>query len=312
MTSKNQKTKPFIVACIPALNEEKTIAQTIEKTRKYVDQIIICDDGSTDNTAELVKQTEAVLLHHEKNMGKGKALQTCFQYILPSKPDIILTLDGDGQHDPDEIPLLLKPLQNNQADLVIGSRYVQGSKTDAPLYRKFGLEIVNMFGESANKNVKDSQSGFRAFNYPVLKIFSDISENGFGVETGQLASARKYDLRVAEIPVTIRYDGLENTSKKTPLLHGLELVTAGLRLMVLDKPLMIMGIPGFLLIMSSLLSGNLLIHYYFTETYFSLPLALITFSFLLVGALLIISGLILYVLSQITVEIRKLRYAENI
>jgi glycosyltransferase involved in cell wall biosynthesis len=306
-----EQPKPFIVACIPALNEEKTIKIIIKQTLKHVDEVIVCDDGSTDQTPQIVELSKAVLLTHEKNLGKGKALQTCFQYLRQKKPDIIITLDGDGQHDPEDIPKLIKPITDNEADLVIGSRYVEGAETDAPTYRRLGLGVINEFGKSANEGVRDSQSGFRAFNNTALKIFSDSKEEGFGVETEQLSAATKYNLRVKEVPTNIRYSGLENTSKKNPVLQGIELVMTGLKIMVQDKPLLLIGGPGLLLFLTSLITGRLLVHYYTVEVYFSVPLAVLTFGFLTMGILLIISSLILYSLSLITTEIRKLRYQEE-
>jgi glycosyltransferase involved in cell wall biosynthesis len=90
--------KPFIIACIPAYNEEKTIAKVIIKTQKYVDKVIVCDDGSKDMTSEIAERLGAIVIKHERNMGKGEALRNLFKKAIELNADIVITLDGDGQH----------------------------------------------------------------------------------------------------------------------------------------------------------------------------------------------------------------------
>jgi glycosyltransferase involved in cell wall biosynthesis len=200
--------KPLIVACIPAYNEEKTIGAVLDQAFRYVDQVIVCDDGSSDRTAQIAEDKGATVVKNPVNLGKGRALHSGFQFTCRMAPDIVVMMDADGQHSPDDIPRLVEPIVRGEADLVVGSRYLRGSLTDAPLYRRIGLGIVNAFIRSANNTVRDTQSGFRAFNREALKIFSDMSERGFGVETEQLSTARNFGLRVKEVPVTIHYRGL--------------------------------------------------------------------------------------------------------
>ena len=303
--------KPFILACIPAFNEVKIIGEILDQAFRHVEQVIVCDDGSTDGTTEIARRKGAMVVRNPSNMGKGRALHTCFRLADRIAPDVVVTMDADGQHDPEDIPRLVAPILKGEADLVIGSRYVKGSSTDAPLYRRIGLSIVNAFNQTANDGVRDTQSGFRAFNKNALRVFTDMSENGFGVETEQLSMARKFGLRIMEVPTIMRYEGLENTSKKDPVSHGLELIMVALKLMVQDKPLLLIGTPGILLILSSIVTGGLLVNYYNTNTYFSVPLALLTFSFLTMGTLFILSSLIFYTLSLLKTEIRKTRYMEE-
>ncbi len=208
--------KPFILACIPAYNEEKNIGKILEQTFIHVEHVIVCDDASTDGTIEVARRKGATVVRNPYNMGKDRALQSCFLLADRIAPDVIVMMDADGQHNPEDIPRLVAPILDGEADLVIGSRHVEGSSTDAPLYRRVGLSILNVFNPTANDGVKDTQSGFRAFNKDALRLFTDMSKNGFGVETEQLSIARKFGLRVMEVPTTIRYEGLENTSKKRP------------------------------------------------------------------------------------------------
>ena len=125
-----------IVAIIPAYNEEKELADVIEGTLKHVDKVIIVNDGSVDNTAEVALNAGAELINHNTNLGKGEALKTGFKAV--DNDSIIVTIDGDGQHNPNEIPDLLKPIIDDGADFVNGSRYMNGPEENTPAYRRGG------------------------------------------------------------------------------------------------------------------------------------------------------------------------------
>jgi len=297
--------KPLIVACIPAYNEHSSIADTVSKVSEHVDHVIVCDDGSKDTTGKIAEKLGAIVIRNPRNMGKGAALKNCLKLARKMSAEIVVTLDADGQHNPGDIPRLFRPIMRGEADLVIGSRYLEGSSMDPPLYRRVGLSVINTLGQSAMVAVKDTQSGFRAFNKKALELFADSDEEGFGVESEQLAIARRFELRVEEVPTTVRYKGLENTSKKDPVTHGLELVTVALRLLVQDRPLMMIGFPGALFIASSLVTGYLFVREFNLYGYFSVPMALITFTFLILGMLLILSSLIFYAIYLLRLEIKK-------
>jgi glycosyltransferase involved in cell wall biosynthesis len=299
--------KPLIVACIPAYNEHKSIADIVSKVSEHVDHVIVCDDGSKDTTGKIAEKCGAIVVRNPKNMGKGAALKNCLKVARKLSADVVVTLDADGQHNPGDIPKLFRPIMRGEADLVIGSRYLEGSSMDPPLYRRVGLSVINSLGQSAMVSVKDTQSGFRAFNKKVLELFADSDETGFGVESEQLAIARRFDLRVEEVPITIRYGGIENTSKKDPVTHGLELVTVALKLLVQDRPLMMIGFPGALFIASSMVTGYLFVKDFNLFGYFSVPMALITFTFLIIGTLLVLCSLIFYAIYLLKLEIKKTR-----
>jgi glycosyltransferase involved in cell wall biosynthesis len=125
----------------------------------------VCDDGSTDLTGEIAEKLGAEVVRHERNTGKGMALRSMFSRARELNPDIMVMLDADAQHDADEIPWLVEPLEKDAADIVIGSRFIEGARSDAPLYRRFGLRLINSLSSKTVKtSVKDTQSGFRAFN----------------------------------------------------------------------------------------------------------------------------------------------------
>jgi glycosyltransferase involved in cell wall biosynthesis len=269
-------------------------------TRRYVDKVIVCDDGSTDMTPYLAEAMGADLIRHKKNMGKGAALKSLFERAIELNPDVIITLDSDGQHDPHEIPKLAQPILTGQADVVIGSRYVEGSWSDTPLYRRMGLKIVNAISHHVEGiNVRDTQSGFRAYSKNALSALLQCDSIGFGIETEQLKVLEKEKLKLIEVPISIHYDGLEKTSNKNSVTHGMELVAVAIRLVVEERPLLYLGIPGILLVVLGMFTGLDVLFNFNATRYFSLPMALITLGSLFTGALFMITSLILYAVSRL-------------
>jgi len=293
------KKKHVVVACIPAYNEEETIARVVIEAQRYVDKVLVCDDGSTDLTGEIAERLGAEVVRHERRMGKGAALADLFAVAKRYDPYIVVTLDADGQHDPNDIPKLLEPLKKGDADLVIGSRYVKGAKTDAPLYRRLGLKVINFLSRRmAKSSVKDTQSGFRAFTVKALKGLRTESK-GFGIESEQITSALKSGLRIKEVPITIRYRGLPKTSKRHFLLHGGEVVATILKLIVEERPLLCLGLPGMILMLLAMTLGTYMLLLFNATRYFSLPMAIITLGASLIGITLMIAALTLYALNRV-------------
>jgi len=292
--------KSFVVAAIPAFNEERTIARVVLLARRHVDRVVVCDDGSRDMTAEIAEKLGAVVVRHRKNMGKGAALKTALEYLKQLNPDVVVTMDADGQHDPGGIPRLLEPIVRREADLVVGSRCVEGSETDAPFYRRLGLKLVDSVSrKSGGGVVKDTQSGFRAYSAKVLDLMQQCEAGGYGIETEQLALAVRNGLRVVEVPITVRYKGLEKTSKRNPVRHGAELLGMALRLIVEGRPLLLLGVPGALLTILGIGTGVHLLWYFNVTRYFSIPMALITLGALFMGTILFITSLMLYAITRL-------------
>jgi glycosyltransferase involved in cell wall biosynthesis len=296
-----------VVAIIPAYNESKRIAETITETLKYVASVIVIDDGSADGTQEIAIASGAKVIRHTFNMGKGAALKTGFKECMRLNPDIVITIDADGQHDPKDIPRLIEPLEKKAADAVIGSRYA-GSSSSIPAYRQAGLSIIGLLDKYVAKSiVSDSQSGFRAFSKEALPIVSSFNSTGFGVESEQIRLIEQYGLRVAEVPITIKYQGLENTSKKHPVLHGMEIISLILKIIIEKRPLLTFGGSGFaLLIISAIMTINLI--KIFNDTrYFSIPLSIVTLGFSLLGFMLVIAAIILYSNNKLNKKLNSLR-----
>jgi len=298
--------KSLVVAAIPAYDEERTIGKLVLLAQRYVDRVVVCDDGSRDMTAEIAEKLGAMVVRHHKNMGKGAALRTALEYLKQLNPDVVVTMDADAQHDPKGIPRLLDPIIRGEADMVIGSRYVEGSETDAPFYRRLGLKLVNSVSrKSGGGVVRDTQSGFRAYSAKVLDLMQECEAGGYGIETEQLAVAVKNGLRVAEVPIVVRYKGLEKTSKRNSVRHGAELVGMALRLIVEERPLLLFGVPGAMLTMLGIGTGVYLLWYFNVTRYFSIPVALITLGTLFMGTILFITSLMLYAIKRLRQKTNK-------
>lgn len=292
--------KLFVVACIPAFNEENMIANVILTTKKYVDKVIVCDDGSSDMTAEIAWKLGADVLRHETNMGKGAALRSLFSRASMLNPDVVVTLDGDGQHESKQISDLLKPIIEGKADIVVGSRYVNGSVSDIPTYRKVGLGVANWLSRrTANLNVGDTQSGFRAYSPKALQLVSSTESNGYGADTEILTLAAKEGLRIVEVPVTVKYDLPVKTSKKAPMFHGMELVSSILKLIVEDRPLLLLGLPGILVLMLGVFFGIWTLQVYTVEHYVITNMALISIGLVLIGLFTVFTSIMLYALTRL-------------
>ena len=205
-----------IVAIIPAYNEEKALADVIAKTFKYVDKVIVVNDGSVDKTAEVALNAGAEVISHSTNLGKGEALKSGFKAL--NDDSIIVTIDGDGQHNPNETPELIKPIVEGSADLVNGSRYMNGPEENTPAYRRVGQRVLDIATNiSAGIKVTDSQSGFRAFSSKARDCFR-FKDTGFGIESEMLVDASEAGLKIVEVPITVRYD--VDGSTKDPITHG--------------------------------------------------------------------------------------------
>jgi glycosyltransferase involved in cell wall biosynthesis len=298
---KSSKKNTVMMAIIPAYNESESIGKVVSETNKHVSSVIVVDDGSSDNTAEVAASMNARVVRNRHNNGKGAALKRGLIECLKYNPDIVITLDGDGQHDPAEIPKLLEPIENEEADIVIGSRYGRNYlNLEIPRYRRIGLSFIDFLNRNLlNSRIKDTQSGFRVYTKNVLNIMAQYSSTGFGVETEQLATAELYGLRVVEVPITIRYKGLKNTSQQNPFLHATRIISTILDIAVEKRPLLFFGLSGVILMVAAIITTAIVAQLYTKTTYFSIPLTLVSLGFVLLGFMLILISLVLHELKRI-------------
>jgi len=215
----SKRTRHKILAVIPCLNEGQFISDIVTRALKYADRVIVIDDGSTDNTAEAAEKAGAKVIKHGVRRGAGAATRSAFEAAKEYEADILVTLDGDGQHNPDEITQVLAPILNGEADLVIGSRFLQRDLIKAPRYRKFGIDVITwLYNFGSKVKVSDSQSCFRAHSRRLIEAV-EITEDGFGFSVQVLIQARRKNFVIREVPVSCIYH--LHGSSLNPVAHGL-------------------------------------------------------------------------------------------
>ena len=236
-----------VVIGIPAYNEEKNIAKIIVKLQNITNKIIVCNDGSTDLTSEISNKMGAIVINHPKNLGYGAAIKSLFSKARELDADVLITFDADGQHRIEDINKVLEPIEHNNADIVIGSRFLD-KKMKIPAYRKFGINAITKISNiTTKKKITDSQSGFRAYNKKSLQEIIP-SDNGMGVSTEILIKANKKSLRVIEVPITILYEG--ETSTHNPMSHGISVMLSTMKFISIEHPLKFYGIPGLIFLLT--------------------------------------------------------------
>ena len=286
---------------IPAYNEEKNIAKIITKLKKITDSIIVCDDGSSDMTSEIAKNLGVIVISHKKNMGYGAAIRTIFEKSAEIGSDILVTFDADGQHRVEDVSRVLRPLENSEADIVIGSRFL-GKQSNVPNYRKLGIKVITQVTNSSIKTkLTDSQSGFRAYSKQVLSKIS-LSEIGMGISTEILIKASSGGLRITEVPITILYSG--DTSTHNPVSHGTSVLFSTIKFTSIEHPLKFYGIPSVIFLTIGVIFTSLAVQYYVNVGRLNTDLTLIGAGTILVGIILLISAILLYSLVSVVREKR--------
>ena len=275
-----------IALLVPAYNEEIAIASMIVLASKYVDEVVVIDDGSTDRTMEISQEVGATVLKHKTNKGKGAALKTGFDYAKDY--DIIVTMDADGQHNPDEIPVVVKPILDGVADIVNGSRYLDGADTSTPTYRRVGQTILDTATNMASgTKLTDSQSGFRAFSKLSLSYFT-FSPDGFGIESDMLIEASNNNLRIVEVGISVRYD--VQTTRDNPIVQGFSVLMSILEIMRFNRPLYFYGIGGSIILFLGILMLLTLFLSKLTSNIYLLAIALFVVIFAII---LIVLGIVM-------------------
>ena len=286
---------------IPAYNEEKNIAKIITKLKKITDSIIVCDDGSSDMTSEIAKNLGVIVISHKKNMGYGAAIRTIFEKSAEIGSDILVTFDADGQHRIEDVSRVLHPLENSEADIVIGSRFL-GKQSNVPNYRKLGIKVITQVTNSSLKTkLTDSQSGFRAYSKQVLSKIS-LSEIGMGISTEILIKASSKGLRITEVPITILYSG--DTSTHNPVSHGTSVLFSTIKFTSIEHPLKFYGIPAVIFLTIGMIFTSLAVQYYVDVGRLNTDLTLIGAGTILIGIILLISAILLYSLVSVVREKR--------
>ena len=284
------------IACIPAYNEEKPIGDVIKKSLNYVDKVIVCDDGSRDLTSSKAKEANAIVIKHEKNLGKGAALKSLFKYALNVNADVVVTIDGDGQFLPEEINKIIKPIIENDYDIVIGNRF--DDHKEMPSYRKVGNKMLDKITKmAADLPFTDTQSGFRAYSKKAIESIS-FTIDGFGVDSEILIDASKKGLKITEEKVTVLYNTGEKTSSKDPISHSVGVIASLLELIAINHPLRYLGIPGLILLIIGIVFSVLVISMFNEDRYFSVPSTLVALGSLVIGLILLLMSVVLYSIAK--------------
>ena len=253
-----------IGVAIPAKNEQRAIGSIVLMSKQHVDNVLVVDDGSTDRTALIALLSGADVISHKVNRGKGGAIVTALKWAIEEEIDIIVFIDGDGQHDPDAIPMLVMPILQDVTDITIGSRWHhdEGLK-EMPIHRMLGNWVLSQATSlSLSKIITDSQSGYRAFHRRTFSAFMQSLEKGFAVESEMIALADKAGFRWTEVGIKASYHDLDANSESA-WYHGLSVLGKALKLVRLQKPGRFFGalsLISFILMLMSAFIGRTMNH----------------------------------------------------
>ncbi|MEE9340067.1 MAG: glycosyltransferase family 2 protein [Thermoplasmata archaeon] len=287
---------PRVMVAIPAYNEETAIGSVVLKALKHADEVVVVDDGSSDRTAEIARLAGAHVIRHARNVGKGMAIRSAFLHARDRMPDVLVLLDGDNQHDPDEIPTLVKPVLDSDCDVSLGVRW--GKTAGMPLYRRAGKRTLDYATSVCVKNgmVTDSQCGFRAFS---RKAYAELEPEvpGIGTESQMLAEAQQNGLVISETNVNCRYDVDGSTLK--PGRHGMSVLGTIVSLVSERRPLFFFGVPGIILIIAGSLLGVWTLNIFYSTGELAIGYSLLVVLLLIVGILAIFIGVTLNVIRSL-------------
>jgi glycosyltransferase involved in cell wall biosynthesis len=279
-----------VLVIVPAYNEERFIGSVVLKIKQHPVDVLVIDDGSTDKTCQIARAAGAEAHCLPTNQGKGAALNTGFQLARQRQPDAVVVIDADGQHLPEELPRLLAPILRDQADIVIGSRYIDDT-SNTPIDRRLGHKLINLATSvPSGIYVSDSQSGFRAFSPRAFDLIQFKSDD-FSVESEMQFLAQEFNLRVAEVPITIRYtDG----SKRPAVQQGRIVLNGILRLVGQYRPLMYFGVPGMIALLAGIALGIYVVKLYVNTLELAVGYAMITVMLAMAGLLMLSTGITLH------------------
>ena len=289
-----------IIIGIPAFNEEKNIAGIISKLKRITKDIIVCNDGSTDLTADIAEEMGALVINHEKNLGYGGAIRSIFLKAKDLNGDVLVTFDADGQHRIEDIDKVINPILEGQSDIVIGSRFLDDNEKEVPQYRKVGIKVITKITNATiKKDLTDSQSGFRAYSKQVLNEIRP-SESGMGVSTEILIKASSKNLKISEVPIKILYG--ENSSTHNPVVHGSSVIFSTIKFTSIEHPLKFYGIPSMIFMIIGFSFTYLAVQYYAEIGRLNPNLTILAAGTVLIGIILLISAILLYSLVSVVRE----------
>ncbi len=283
--------KQTIIVGMPAYNEEKYIGSVILQARQFTDEVVVVDDGSSDRTAQVARLAGATVIRHERNSGYGATVQTVLAEAKKRNPDVLVLLDADGQHNPEEISSLVNAIYDG-SDVAIGSR--KKKSENIPAYRKFGQNIISYFTRVLSRStLSDTESGFRAFSRKALNVL-EPKERGMAISAETISEATAKGLKIAEVPISAIYT--RDGSTLNPIKHGMGVLNRVLVMISERRPLLFFGLAGGIAIILGIVAGALVLKALFTVNELAVGTAMVAMLLITVGTLFIFAGVILNVL----------------
>ncbi|MFC1992265.1 glycosyltransferase family 2 protein [Chloroflexota bacterium] len=285
--------KQKILIAMPAYNEERYIGSLVLKAWQYGDDVLVVDDGSTDDTSEVAKLAGATVVRHEKNKGYGATIQSILKQAKKMAPEVLVLLDADAQHNPEDIPPFIKAISEGY-DIAIGSRRLQNSSI--PAYRRIGQRILlYMTRILSREELSDSESGFRAFSKDAVDML-DPKEQGMAVSAETIAIAAEKGLKITEVPISIEYT--RDGSTLNPVRHGFNVLGRIIYMISERRPLFFFGIVGSVFMVIGLSHGVRVVNIFTSSGGMAVGTALLSVLFITIGVLSLFTGMILHALAR--------------
>jgi glycosyltransferase involved in cell wall biosynthesis len=276
---------------MPVYNEESYIGTMVIKCKGYADEVLVVDDGSADDSIRVATLAGATVIRNGKNMGYGATIKHILSEARARTFDALVILDADTQHDPRDIPGLVKPILDGY-DLVIGCRNIK----DIPRYRVIGGKVLSLFTNVLTKEkVSDTQSGFRAYSMKAVREL-ELNENGMALSSEMVSEAAKKNLKITEAPISIKYT--KDSSTLNPVVQGGNTLARILVMISKRKPLLFFGVGGGVVTAIGVFAGIMGYEMFSSNQVLPVGTILLSVMFLIIGILSIFTGIILNALRK--------------
>ena len=283
--------KAVIIVGMPAYNEEKYVGSVVLQARQFADEVVVVDDGSSDRTAQVARLAGATVVQHKENSGYGATVQTVLAEAKKRNPEVLVLLDADGQHNPEEITSLVNAISAG-FDVAIGSR--KAKSEDIPAYRRFGQNVISFFTRVLSRStLSDTESGFRAFSSKAISVL-EPKERGMAISAETISEATAKGLKITEVPISAIYTG--DGSTLNPVKHGASVLNRVMVMISERRPLLFFGTAGVISIILGIAAGVIVLQALFTVNELAVGTAMVAILLITVGVLFIFAGVILNVL----------------